>query len=146
MAASAAMQAYSSYQQGQANAAQAQANEDLSRANTADALQRGADTAGDVRSQGSQVLGAQRAATAANNVELSSGGARNLFDSTQTDTEYDVGLARTNAAREAWGHKVETENYRLQKQYAQRASVLGPLAVGVGALGKGYGYVKAGAY
>jgi hypothetical protein len=145
-AGSAGIAAYSAYQQGQAQKQQAQANQDISRAQTADALQRGAEGAGDARSQGTQVLGAQRAATAANGVSLDSTGSRNLFDSTQTNSEYDAGLARANAAREAWGHQVETENFRLQKDYARRSSVLGPLAAVIGGASRiaGFGYQATG--
>lgn len=134
MVASAAIQAYAARQQAQAEAQQAKANQQISEAQTADSLQRGAEAAGEARSQGSEVLGAQRAAAATGNVDLSVGGARNLFDSTQTDSEYDAGIARSNATREAWGHQVETQGYKMQRQLAQRRTVLGPLAAGVGGL------------
>lgn len=128
----AAVQAYGEYQSAKADEALAKAQEKVAKARANDALYRGGLDAGDLRMEGSRVEGAQRAATAASNIDSDSASARDLFSSTRIAVEEDVANAKANAAREAWGHKVDAETARYQAKMAKRRSILGPLSAAAG--------------
>lgn len=59
-----------------------------------------------------QMLGAQRVALAANNVETTSGSALDLLSETAQFGEEDALTIRANAARRAWGYQVDAGNSR----------------------------------
>lgn len=126
------IQGYSQYQAADFEAKQAGANADLSATRAAYAEQRGAAEAGRLRSEGSQLVSEQKVALASSGVDISTGSAPNLFASTRAQSEQDVQTARSNAAMEAWGHRVEEAGYRAQRKIARRNSVLGPLSSVIG--------------
>lgn len=131
-AGAAIVKGYGAYASAQSEGQAARAAEASARYQQRDALERGADAAGEARTEGTRVAGAQRAATAANGVELSSGSASTLFSTTSLLAEEDAATARANASREAWGHAYEAETARYQQKVARRKSVLGPLTAGLG--------------
>lgn len=109
----------------------AKAAERAAQKRAVDSQERGAEAVGQIRMEGAQAAGAQRAATAANGVDLSSAGAQNLFDSTSAGVELDANTAKVNALREAWGHRLEASQARFDYKRARRKSVLGPLQSGL---------------
>lgn len=85
-----------------------------------DAEQRGALEANRYRAMVRQVIGAQRAGFAAGNIDVGYGSAVDV----QTDTaflgELDALTIRTNAAREAWGYRVEAADLRQRAVIARQ--------------------------
>lgn len=58
------------------------------------------------------LFGAQRAAMAANGIDLGQGSATDILTGTQFMGERDALTIRDNAARRAWGYNVSAQNYR----------------------------------
>lgn len=87
-----------------------------------DAEMRGEQAANNVRLKGNQVKGAQRAAMAANGVDLSVGSAQRTLNDTDYLTALDAAQLQDNAAREAWGYRRQGANYTSQAQAADAAS------------------------
>jgi hypothetical protein len=75
-----------------------------------DAINRGQDAAEKSLQQQALLLSQQRAALAANGVDLNSGSATDLFASTKFLGAQDVNTIQSNAAREAWGYKNDSAN------------------------------------
>lgn len=99
-------------QQAQYEAAVAANNAGLADAAAVDAIRRGGMDANRARIQGRQLIGKQRAAGAAAGVDVNTGVAKQLQQEAEFLTEQDVATIRTNAARAAWGSRVEALNYR----------------------------------
>lgn len=82
-------------------------NVQLAQYQAEDAVARGGEEANRAQLRGAQMKGRQRAAMAANGVDLSYGSALEII----TDTDYlsaiDVATIQQNAAREAWGYRVQ---------------------------------------
>jgi hypothetical protein len=134
MAVSGGIKAYSEYEAGQTEAKVADANATLAEHSAADALQRGAAQAGQIREKGAQVASEQKVALAASGVDPSS--AANLFATTASGAELDALTARNNAAKRAWGLDVEAAGQRTRATLARRRSYLGPLATALGTFGQ----------
>jgi hypothetical protein len=64
--------------------------------------------------QAAQVLGEQKAALAANGVNLGSGSAIDLQATTHYLNAQDISNITNNAARQAWGYNVDSSNYAAQ--------------------------------
>jgi hypothetical protein len=126
---------FTEFQAGQTQADIADANAKAADMRAGYAEQAGGAEAGRVRSEGTKVIGEQRAALAANGVDVSSGSAVNLFSSTRAASELDAQQARVNGALDAWGYRQQADTQRAQAQLARRNSVLGPLGglIGTGA-------------
>lgn len=127
-----ALSAYGQYKQSQDAASQADQNAQLADAQAAGAYQRGAQVIGQLRMRGAQMLGAQKAAYAGSGVDVTQGTPLQTFKQTQFMEDLDVATARNNAAREAWGYKVEGGNYsnqagalRSNAAFGLGASILG---------------------
>lgn len=87
-----------------------------------DALQRGREDESRIR-QGVRVgIGSQRAGFAGQNVDVGSGSAVDVQADAAYLGELDALTTRNNAMREAWGYRVEAQNYRMGGQQAQSAS------------------------
>jgi len=97
-------------------------NSDLSLMQAEDAVQRGESTASRIKTQANQLQGTQRAAYAAQGVEVDSGSAAEIQADTKRMATLDAITARNNAAREAWGFKVQAFNYRTQGEMAKRGA------------------------
>jgi hypothetical protein len=63
-----------------------------------------------VRLQGAQVMGSQRASMAANGVDLGEGSANEALTTTKYMTERDALTTKDNALRQAWGYQVQAVN------------------------------------
>lgn len=124
-----AMGAYSQAKNQQA-ALQAEAQVQMNNATLSgwqadDAVTRGEAAAAQQLLKGGQVKGAQRAAMAANGIDLSVGSAQNILNDTDYLTSVDAAQLRDNAAREAWGYRQQA------RQYVDRASAARSGASGI---------------
>jgi hypothetical protein len=118
-------------------------NATVSERRAADALARGEQEAGERRLKTRQLLGSQRAALAGNNVDLQDGTALDLVGDTAMFGQVDEARIRQNAAREAWGFRVDATNSRaagagarFSGDMARNASYLGAAAQAVAGASK----------
>lgn len=116
-----AMQAFGSYRQAQAaqaqanyNAAVAQNNAQVAEWQAQDAQRRGEEEAQAVRRNADQLKGRQRVTMAARGLDLTEGTAQELQDQTDFFGLTDVATTRNNAAREAWGRRVQGSNFQAE--------------------------------
>ena len=132
---STAISAYETHKAGQAQkqaaaaqdaAAQSQAQLDDYNASVADlqakdAIAQGEDAASRLRTQIRGTIGTQRAETAANNVDVGFGSAVDVQADAAYLGELDVHQARLNAARQAWGFRVQAFDLRKQGEITRKA-------------------------
>jgi hypothetical protein len=85
-------------------------NRRFSRLQAADVRERGEKAARKVQAQGRRVQGAQRAAMAAQGVDVSTGSAADLQVETETLSQLDANEIRTSAWMQAWGIESNAEN------------------------------------
>lgn len=76
-----------------------------------DALQRGEVAAQTAMLERRQLIGRQRASLAASGVDMTQGSALDLLASTEYLGQIEVNNIQSNAAREAWGYELESNNY-----------------------------------
>lgn len=102
-----------------------------------DAVARGDTAAAGVVRKGNQLAGRQRATMAARGLDTTQGSPLEILRDTQYFTDIDAATVRSNAAREAWGYKVNATNYQNQAIFAQsRADNTNPLmSAGLAAAG-----------
>lgn len=119
--AAAALTAYSGYESAQAqkrageyNYAVAQEQVKTSEAQAQDALNRGAQQAAEQRMRTRLAIGSQRAALAAQNVDIQTGTPLDILGDTAMFGAIDEERIRENAAREAWGYRVQGVNSQAQ--------------------------------
>lgn len=105
-------------QQGEYEAATYGLNADLADQAADDAIARGKEAAAKSKLKTRQLKGMQRATLAAQGLELDTGSASDLQLETGDLGELDVLTIANNAAREAFGFKVEAMNYRRQADLA----------------------------
>lgn len=122
-AVSTAMSAYGAQQQAnaQAQAAQYQAqvalnNQKIAGQYAQQAIADGENKVAAKQEQTSQMIGAQRAAMAANGVQLDSGSPLRLQEDTAKLGNVDALTIRNNAAREAYGYQLQGVSYGQQAQ------------------------------
>lgn len=121
----------------QAEAQVAQNNATLAGWQAEDSIARGEIAANQALLKGSQLKGAQRAAMAANGVDLSFGSAQLIQNDTDYLTSVDAAQLRDNAAREAWGYRQQVRQYNDRATAARNgAGSISPwLAAGTSLLG-----------
>lgn len=97
-----------------------------------DALRRGAKEKRDVETQTRQLIGAQRAAMAAQGIEVDTGSALDIQKDTATLGRMDALTVRMNAYREAWGYKfnamqmtAQGELIGTQSRFARSQALVG---------------------
>lgn len=137
-AASAAMQGVQASQQADAQKTAANYNAQVQANNAMVAsqqrsvtIQNGQAQAANSEMQQAQLLGKQRAAFAANGMDLHSGSAVDVLTSTKVLGNQDVATIQTNAARQAWGYAVEGNNYTAQSNLDKwQADSTNPAAIG----------------
>ncbi len=121
--------AYSSAQaqraQGEFQRSQYELNARYSELQAKDAERRGTLAANRKRLEGRQVQGAQRAALAAQGLDVNSGTAAIVQGETQTLSELDAITIKNNAFREAWGHRVSAITDRSRGRFASMAGRYG---------------------
>lgn len=118
-----AMSAVGSIQQGQAasaagkyNAKVAEMNAQINERRARDAIERGKGEEQKKRIQNQQIIGRQKAAMAANGVDVSFGSPLDTLVDTATLGEVDALTIRSNSYREAYDYKVEGSNQRAKAQ------------------------------
>jgi hypothetical protein len=109
--------------QGEAEGEMFGLNAGLADAQAADAISRGNQNEGRQRLANKQLLGEQRAAFAAQGIDVSAGGTsvEDVTQGDQTVGEFDALTIRNNAIREAWGFQTEASIYRYQGEQARVA-------------------------
>lgn len=100
-------------------------NADFADLKAKQALQAGDQEASRYSAKGRQTVGAQRAALAAQGIDVNIGSAIDVQEETKRIIETDVNQIRTNAIREAWGYKTEASNLRAQAGFTRAASEAG---------------------
>jgi hypothetical protein len=106
--------AYASYKSGKINQNIAETNAKVTDFQATDAINRGKIEEDNLRLEVRRVIGAQRAAYAGQNVDVNEGSASVAQEDTAYLGELDALTIRNNAAREAYGYKVESFNQRSQ--------------------------------
>ena len=104
--------AQSSAQQTQAEyqRQQYETNARLAEMSSKDAIKRGDEDAAKYKSKIKQTIGAQRAAMAAQGIEVDSGSALEIQEDTAAIGAEDMVTIKNNAWREAWGYRVQANN------------------------------------
>ena len=114
--------AYSAHAAGKANKRLMQYNASIAEFQADDAIKRGTVAAGRRRVQTRQTIGAQRAELAHQGVEINDADAS--AGDVQADATYLGGLdaitIQNNAAREAWGYRMQAQDLKLRGRYAQQ--------------------------
>lgn len=139
--ASAAVGTFGAIQQGNAakNAAEYQAavdrnNQQVAAWQAADALERGQEAERQQRLRAQSALGSQKAAMAANGLDLTSGSPLDILGDTAMYGELDALTIRSNAEREAYGYRVQSQNFSTNAQLSQ---MRGSAAQTAGMIGAG---------
>jgi hypothetical protein len=122
-------------QAAQVSAAQLESNATVYEQAATDALLRGQREAEVQAMKGGLLRGEQRVALAASGVDLSSGTPADVIAAEAAMNALDVATLRANAAREAWGFKVQAAEKRAQAGLTRiagrnqaRSTILGGLA------------------
>lgn len=89
-----------------------------------DAVERGAEEESRFRAGVRGMVGAQRAGIAAGNVDVGYGSAVDVQADAQHLGELDALALRNNAAREAWGYKVEAIDIRKRAEITRKEGVM----------------------
>lgn len=122
-------------------------NEKIALIQSEDALYRGDKEATQLRKNAKRLVGSQRAALAAQGVNVDVGSAALVQEDTMDQAKIDEITIRNNAAREAWGYKVQARGYSMQGSFAsmagENAARSTALTGGINALGYA---AQAGAY
>jgi hypothetical protein len=97
-----------------------------------ESLQRGEAEAQAAMREQAALVGRQRAALAANGVDVTEGSALDLIASTRFLGQMDVNTIQANAAREAWGADVQGMNYTADSNLNRwKADSINPTMTGV---------------
>ena len=96
------------------SAAALRQNAMLARKQAEDAVKRGETNSMEAYSKGRSMLGSQRAAMAAQGIDINYGSAMDVQVDTSIATSMDMMMIRNNAAREAWGFNVQASDYENQ--------------------------------
>ncbi len=120
----------------------AEINARLSESSAQQETRRGQQAEQGVRLKTAQIKGTQRAAMAANGIDLGSDSATHILTTTDYMGERDAITVRDNATRNAWGYRTQGANYRAQAlMEGANASAISPLGSGSGSLLTGAGTV-----
>lgn len=114
--------AYSSYQQHGYEAKVANQNAKLSNAQALDAITRGQEEDRRNQQQTGRTIGSERAAMAANGVDITYGNAADVVGDTAMFGAEDSATIRANAMREAHGYEINAANFRSTALAARRAA------------------------
>lgn len=125
--AAAAVTAYGSYKQGQAQQDIANYNARTAELAAEDAVARGTQSADAQRNKVRQILGTQRAMMGATGAEVGAGTLGKVLDQTATYGELDARTIEANAQREAWGMRTQAAGTRAQGDLAAAAGTMGAL-------------------
>lgn len=139
-AASQGASAISQFQAGRFNERTARFNGWLSDQQARDAERLGEDEAMRVRRRASAVTAAQRAGMAAQGVDLGVGSAADIRAETDFLAKLDEITVRNNAARQAWGYRVQADDQRLRGRLMRNEGDAAGFQTLLGAARGYYGY------
>jgi hypothetical protein len=108
--------------QGWYEAEQLERNAVLAEEQAKDALARGETGVQQIRGETAQLLGTQRAALAAQGIDIQTGSAAEVQQDTTALGELDILTIRANAAREARGLTFEASQYRTAAAFTRKAA------------------------
>jgi hypothetical protein len=114
-----------------------------------DTLQRGEQEAQNQLRQQAQLIGTQRAALAANGVDVTEGSALDILATTRFLGAQDVAAIQSNAAREAWGYSnqqadsLNSSNFNKWQSKQQKPGLEGAIAGGSSLLSSASSYLTA---
>lgn len=111
--------AYSSMENGKYLDKISKQNAAVSNRAAADSIQRGAIDADEQRKETQQVIGSQRTGFAANGIDVNTGTAGQIQNDSAALGELDALTLINNAAREAYGYKVQAIDQRQQGKLAK---------------------------
>lgn len=123
--AGAGVSAYGQVKAGRESKAAAEYNAQIADTQAEDALVRGRDEESRFRQELKGLIGSQRAGFAAQNIDVGSGSAVDVQADAAYLGELDALTIRSNAAREAWGYKVQAQGQRTAGSEASRAAKFG---------------------
>lgn len=118
---SAISQAKDARQEASWSAAQMRTNAGYARLQAEDAKTRGASSAMAAVVKARMNVGSQRAALAAQGIDISSGSALDVQVNTADLAEIDIMTIKNNAAREAWGYNVQASDSMTQAAMTEKA-------------------------
>lgn len=133
-------QAYASNQAGKAQQSIANSNAKLLDRSASDAIARGNEEAIASRRRTKMLIGEQRAAAAAQGLDVNTGVAADLQDQAFQHGAADEATIRRNAFREAWGIRAQASNQRMEGRYARQAGRNQAIGTTLGGLGDSYAY------
>ena len=133
-------QAHANYQAGKEQQSIANRNAKLLEASADQALERGNEEALGVRRRTRLLVGEQRAAAAAQGLDVSVGAPADLQEQAAAWGAHDEATVRRNAFDEAWGIRTQASNQRTEGRYARRSATNAAIGGSLGGLGKAYGY------
>lgn len=147
-------QAYSSFQayqiQNDYQKTVTELNNKISAFQSEDAIRRGEESVDLYEQQVNQVIGAQRAAFAAQGIEVDSGSAAVIQSDTKAIARQEVLKIRNNAYRESFGYKIQSVRENATGQFASIGANLSAtntlLTGGVSALSSGIAAVYQGGF
>lgn len=134
-AASAAVSAKASYDQGQVAKQVGRNNATMAEYAAQDAQRRGEEQVQAVQRKASQLKGTQRSMMAARGLDLGVGTAADIVDSTDFFADQDVATTRYNASREAWSARAQGQDMLMQGRYAARNANMQAAGTLLGAAG-----------
>jgi hypothetical protein len=117
-------------------------NAQVAQVQAQDAIARGGEKESTFRSQVRGVIGSQRAGFAGANVDVGYGSAADVQADAAFLGELDALTIRNNAAREAWGYKVQAEDLRQRAAISRQG---GQMAAAAGSAAATSAYIGAGA-
>lgn len=88
----------------------------------ADAIRRGDKEASQVKARGKKMIGSQRAALAAQGIDVNSGSAADIQEETDVFSTEDAMTVRSNAWREAFGFRAQAMEARNSGAFAELAA------------------------
>jgi len=137
--ASAGVKIYGDVQAGRYQTKVAENNAKLAEGQAASEAVRGAQEASAIEAQG-RAAGAQAlAATAASGIETTVGSGAAIQAASTVNAMQDAEVARSNAARRAWGYLNEAQDLRAEKGMIRRGSVLTGIGTGLSGVGQAVG-------
>lgn len=110
-------------------------NAQLAELQAQDAIERGQVEETKSRRQTEQVIGRQRVSLAAQGVDINKGSALDVQADAAYLGELDALTIRNNAAKEAWGYRVQAQDYRYRGKVAQREGQFGAFKTILGSTG-----------
>lgn len=119
----------------QGAAAMAEINAGVAERAAQQELSNGQDQIAAATEHAGQVKGAQRAAMAANGIDLGVGSAAEILTSTDLAKEHDIQTIQSNAVRAAWGHRMNATSLTNQAVTSRAgANSVSPLTAGTSSL------------